>query len=334
MVLSLKYTRLGRKGPRISVVGLGFWEMGGRAWSGESPGNFISVVEKAVEMNINFFDTAEIYGLGDSERKLGKAIKHVKASDEVVIASKVAGFRFYRGIIKRGVEGINRRLGRTVDLIQTHWPPPLWIPICKVIRGLENAVKEGLAHYYGLSNYPADLVEKALYCSKRIEPLSDQVQYNLVYRTAENKLKPLLERRGLSLIAWSPLAKGSLAGLRSPKDPAQRQDPVFKVASSDEKLQGLLERISEDTGLSKAVISLSWLISKGAIPIPGTRRPERVVEVAKAGDLDLPEEIVRKLDDATKRYLTRWGKTYRALYWLRFVPCGIQYLAIVAGKGV
>ncbi|MEB2836349.1 MAG: aldo/keto reductase, partial [Desulfurococcales archaeon] len=292
------------------------------------------VVEAAVERGVNFFDTAEVYGWGRSERLLGEALRSLGLGDEVVVASKVGGFRFHRRLVLRGVEAINRRLGRTVDLIQAHWPPPAWIPVCWVVRGLEEAVERGLAHYYGLSNYPAGLVSEALECTRRIEPVSDQVQYSLAYRVAENRLKPLLDERGLALIAWSPLAKGALAGLRAPRDPAQRGDPVFREAASDEALQGAMDRVSKRLGIPRATVALAWLVSRGAVPIPGTRRPERVAEIALAGEVELPEWALEALEGASSRYKTRWGTCYSSLQWIRFVPCSIQYLAVRLSGGV
>lgn len=330
----MRFARLGRGGPRVSVVGLGFWEAGGRAWRGGGSGWVRGVVEASLEVGVNLFDTAEIYGWGLSERLLGEALRLAGAGDEVVVASKVGGYRFYRGLVLRGVEGVNRRLGRTVDLIQSHWPPPRWVPLCRVVRGLEEAVSRGLAHCYGLSNYPAPLVERALECSRRIEPVSDQVQYSLAYRSPENRLKPLLEERGVALIAWSPLAKGALAGLGEPRDPAQRGDPVFREASRDQTLQEALEAVADKLKASKATVALAWLVAKGAIPIPGTRKPERVREIAGAAALDMPGWAMEKLDKASARYKTRWGTSYNSLQWIRLVPCGIQYLSIRLTGGI
>jgi aryl-alcohol dehydrogenase-like predicted oxidoreductase len=202
------------------------------------------------------------------------------------------------------------------------------------VRGLEEAVLRGLAHYYGLSNYPAPLVEGALECSRRVEPVSDQVQYSLAYRSPENRLKPLLEARGMALIAWSPLAKGALAGQREPRDPAQRGDPVFREASRDQALQEALEAVAGRLEVSKATVALAWLVAKDAIPIPGTRKPGRVKEIAMAAGLELPGWAMEELDKASARYKTRWGTCYNSLQWIRLIPCGIQYLSIRLSGGV
>ncbi len=328
----MRHATLGRRGPRVSVVGLGFWQAGGKMWKAGDV-DFEAVVRAAVEEGINFFDTAEVYGWGRSEETLGRALKAAGAGDDVVVASKVGGFRVTRGQILGAVEAINRRLGRTVDLIQLHWPPPAWIPLCRVVRALEEAVKKGLAHYYGLSNFPAPLLEEALECASSIEPVSNQVQYSLAYRVAENKLKPLMDERGLALIAWSPLARGALAGAGAPRDPAQK-DRVFKTAAMDQSLQEALDKAARSLGATRAQVALAWLISKGAIPIPGTRRPERVREYAGAAELSLPAETMEALNRASEKYKTMWGTCYNSLSYLRYTPCWLQYITLRVRGGI
>ena len=325
--------RLGMLGS-VSRIGLGLWQAGGRLWGRSEEEELIGVVEEAVSRGISLFDTAEIYGWGRSERLLGEALRRAGALDSVVVASKLAGFRVTYWQMRRGLEAINRRVGRKVDLVQLHWPPPLWVPVCRVARAAERLVGEGLAGAYGLSNYPAGLVEKALECSRRFEPVSDQVQYSLAYRSPENRLLPLLRGRGMALIAWSPLAKGALAGASRPGSPAQRSDPVYREAARDRALQEALDRVSREAGLPRSVVALLWVVEKGGIPIPGTRRRRRVAEYSLALEGSLSPRHVRLLDEASARYLTRWGRCYRALQGLRLVPCGIQYVAIRLMGGV
>lgn len=328
----MRYVSLGRRGPRVSVVGLGFWQAGGKMWRVKNA-DFTAVVRTALGEGINFFDTAEVYGWGKSEETLGKALRKAGAGDDVVVASKIGGFRVIRGQILKAVESINRRLGRTVDLIQLHWPPPAWIPLCRVVRALEETVNKGLAHYYGFSNFPAPLLEEALECASKVEPVSNQVQYSLAYRVVENKLKAFMEGRGLALIAWSPLARGALAGARAPRDPAQK-DRVFKAVAMDEDLQSTLSKAAERLGASRAQVALAWLVSKGAIPIPGTRRPERVKEYARAAELDLPADVVEELDRASEKYKTMWGTCYNSLSYLRYTPCWLQYIILRVRGGI
>ncbi len=117
--------------------------------------------------------------------------------------------------------------------------------ICSVVRALEEVVSRGLAEYYGLSNYGVSELEKALSCIRKIEPVSNQVQYSLAYRVVENRLKTLMEKEKLGLIAWSPLARGVLAGVGKPQTKAQRYG-VFEIAVRDKQLQEALEREAGD----------------------------------------------------------------------------------------
>lgn len=333
----MKYTRLGASGPRISVVGLGFWQAGSRLWGGRNKAvrDVVGeIVVKAVEHGINFFDTAEIYGGGLSEKILGEAIRETRVKSEVIVASKIAGYRWRPGDIVKAVERINRRLGFKVDLIQHHWPPPTYASICSVVKGLEKTIEQGLASYYGLSNYNAGLLQKALECTKKTEPVSNQVQYSLAYRVVENKLKPIMEDKGMTLIAWSPLAKGALAGLREPRTIAQRTDRVFKATAGDENLQRILGVLSDKYRVSRATIALAWLVSKNTVPIPGTLKPKRVEEYAAAGTLELGQNDVRLLDEASSKYVYRWGECYGSLGLNRFLPGILLKLGILLMGGI
>ncbi len=329
----MRYKILGRGGPRVSVLGLGLWQAGSRMWSWRSgvEDNVRRALGYAITYGINFLDTAEIYGAGYSERILGRILSDLWDVD-LIIASKLAGYRWTMGSLRRGVEGINRRLGRTVDLIQHHWPPPAYVGVCRIVRGLERVVKDGLAHYYGLSNYPARLLERALECAKSVEPVSNQIQYSLAYRAPEASLIPVMREAGLSVIAWSPLAKGALAGARSAKAMAQRLDPVFRRAIRDRVLLDAVKRVAERRRATMAQVALAWLMHQGAIPIPGFRRVERVKEYVGAVDLVLTASDLDELDRASAKYVNRG--VYTPLQGMRLLPGLVQMLMIKVMGGV
>lgn len=331
----MRYTRLGRRGPKVSVVGLGFWQFGGKSWKLPStPSQTIhNVLETALEEGINLLDTAEIYGWGRSEVLLGEAVRKVYRGEDVVVATKAAGFRWGGGIV-RAAEKSRRRLGVDIDLLQHHWPPPIYATICSVVRGLEEAIEKGYAHYFGVSNYPVHLMEKVYSCTKKYEPVSNQVQYSLAYRIPENDVFPHAKEKGYTIIAWSPLAKGSLAGAHRKRDLAQKKDPVFRAVASDHLIQETLSKISSRLEVSPATVALAWVISKGAVPIPGTRKPIRVREYALAGRIVLSDEDVEALDGASSRYLRVWGQKYGALRFLRLVPGPLQWIFIRGIGGV
>ena len=300
-------------------------------WSGSMAGEFRRALRYAVTYGLNFFDTAEIYGNGFSERLLGEALRELNGED-LVVASKVAGYRWTRSSVLKAVEGINRRLGRTVDLIQHHWPPPVYVSICRVVNALESVVKQGFSSYYGFSNYPARLLEKVYECTRSIEPVSNQIQYNLAYRTPESRLIPFMHRKGLGLIAWSPLAKGGLAGLTKPSSPAQAGDPIARRAMRDSKLQEALEKVAKRHYATKSQVALAWLIYKGAVPIPGFRRMERVRDYLAAAEIRLTPGDVELLDNVTSKYV--YDKDYDMLQRLRLVPGLLQAIAIKSMRGI
>ena len=329
----MDYRLLGLRGPRVSVLGLGFWQAGSRLWDWDI--NLLSElrrgVQYAVTYGVNFFDTAEIYGWGESERILGKILREVRA-DDVIIASKLAGYRWTYYSLRKGVENINRRIGRTIDLIQHHWPPPIYVSVCRLARMLEKLVRDGYAMYYGLSNYPKKLVERVLECSKRIEPVSNQIQYSLAYRSPESRLIPYLMESGLGVIAWSPLAKGALAGLDKPVTSAQRRDPIFNRVIQDKELQHIVDRIARRIKASRSQIALAWIIEKGIIPIPGFRRFERVKDYVTAANIRLSLSDIELLDEASRKYLA--DEDYKPLQSMRFIPGFIQWLGIHGMRGI
>ncbi len=327
----MKYTRLGPL--KVSRVGLGLWQLGSRSWGTRGLKDATGVIKAAVDSGINFFDTAEIYGWGRSEELLGRALTRLDISDEVVVASKIAGFRTLTYTILKAARGSLKRIGRPPDIIQYHWPPPIHASLCRVARGLEEVIDRGLAHYIGLSNFNKRLLEGILHCFHRHEPISLQIQYNLAYRVAEKRLIPFARNHGISVIVWSPLAKGGLAGLRKPASMAQRGDRVFR-ASTDQRLQEALELVARSHGASKAQVAIAWLISKDALPIPGTRSEQRVAEYARASEIELAESEVRMLDEVSERFRDSWGDDYSALQWLRYIPSPLQWLSIRLSGGV
>lgn len=331
------YVSLGKGGPRVSRVGLGLWQHGSRLWGGEgSVERLAAGLSIALEEGLNLLDTAEVYGWGESERLLGRALKMLGASDSFVVVSKVAGFRHGESDIIGAVRRIASRLGRAPDVILHHWPPPAWASVCRVVRGLERAVSEGLTGDYGLSNYGEGLLARALECQRRLEPIALQAQYSLAYRTPEKRLLRMAAEAGMGFMAWSPLAKGALAGLRRPVSRAQRGDPVFKAASGDERLQSTLRGVAEKLGVGMAEVALAWLEARGAIPVVGWRRPERVRAAAVAARMELPGWAVEELDSVSRVYVDLWGDRYRppSEPLIRLVPGLAQRLLLSLVGGI
>lgn len=323
----MRYTRLGKYGPEISVIGLGLWQFGQKAW-GKLSSTPREIFHAAIEHGITLYDTAEIYGNGLSERLLGEVMRAEGVPREgVVIATKLAGFNASNK--ERALKSLRSSLNRLgtnyIDLYQIHWPPPRWCKLCDVLHGLEEAVERGLIRHIGLSNFSARDVEKARACLKRYDIISVQFQYSLAYRAPEKELMPYLRREGIGALAWSPLAKGALTGEAKGRNFARLTDLVYRRASRDAELLATLKEIAGNHNSTPAQVALAWLITKGVIPIPGARKVSHVLSNAKAADVVLSDAEVRRLDEASAKYLGTYGG-FSPLG--RNVPCLIQRLML------
>ncbi|MGC9148984.1 MAG: aldo/keto reductase [Sulfolobales archaeon] len=302
----IEYRELGWTGVKVSVVGLGAWQFS-EAWGVLDYELAKNIVKKAIEKGINFIDTAAVYGRGKSEEYVGKAIKELGVRDSVFIATKLPGDFMNEYDVLKGTERSLSRLGvDVIDLMQVHWPP-LWhnFPTCEYMRALERLVSLGKIRYIGLSDFPVELIESARQCLSITDIASIQIRYNLIERYAEKEHIPYAEREGLSIIAWSPIAKGALSGKYDTKNIPQFQDvrandPVFhpENMAKIEPLINLLRDLSKKYNRTPTQIALRWLIqySPTVIPIPGAKSPEQVEENAGAGEFTLSFEDFLKLD--------------------------------------
>ena len=288
-------------GLKVSRIGLGAWQAGFRSWgSGYTREDVISAYRYAFEYGVNFIDTAEIYGNGVSEEIVGEAIK----SYDVVVATKVAGFNTSENRIFKSAEMSRRRLGvDAIDLYQLHWPPSVYTSLCRVMRSLEKLVDKGIVRYIGVSNFDGELLEKAMECMSKYEIVSNQVQYSLAYRVIEKKGLDFMKRNNVALIAYSPLAKGVLAGKRVVDNRARQFDYVFKKAAKDDELINTIKDLSEKYGVPMASIALRWVVEKGGIPIPGVKKRSHVDAILDALDINLSKEDVKLLDNLSMKYI-------------------------------
>ncbi len=320
-----KARRLGRNGPTVPLVALGLWQAGGRMWGSIDHSEFRDTIRFAVKNGLLFFDTAELYGLGSSEKLLGSLLREFGVKDEAFIVTKIAGYRVtVHGAVK-AVEASSRRLGRKPDMVLYHWPPPYPFTTCRAVRLLEAVLDRGLAGWIGVSNFDADQLEEAVHCAKKTEILVNQIHYSMAYRLPENRLIPRARRLGVTIMAWSPLAKGALAGKTLADNRARKMDPVFKRAAQDKELQQALATAASRLGADKASIAIAWLIARDAIPVVGVRRRSHVESIIRALQLEIPNELLKELDKASEKYITMWGKKYNELRFNRFLPPPIQY---------
>ncbi len=306
----MDYRKLGRSGVLVSPLCLGTMNFGGPTSEADS----FAIMRKAVDGGINFFDTANVYNQGESERITGKFLNDSNLRDQIVLATKVfsrvgelpnaaGGTRYH---IVKACEDSLRRLGTDhIDLYQLH-RPPLTHPQDETLRAFDDLIRAGKVLYVGASTHPAWMVMEALALSERYglnRYISEQPPYNLLDRRIENELVPLAQKYDLAILPWSPLAMGVLAG-RYPQTTdfpegsrAQRwnNDMVkARITSRGVEVGKAVASMAQERGLTASQLGLLWVKDQPAVtaPIVGPRTLAHLEDAL--GILD------RKLDDADR----------------------------------
>jgi aryl-alcohol dehydrogenase (NADP+) len=275
-------------------------------------------IRRALELGINFFDTADVYSLGVSEEILGRALKDFgPPRDRVVIATKVFSAMGddpnQRGLsrkhIMHAIDDSLRRLGTGyVDLYQIH-RFDYETPIEETLEALNDVVRMGKALYLGGSSMFAWQFAKMLYKADELAMIrfvSMQNHYNLIYREEEREMIPLCREEGVALIPWSPLARGFLAGNRRPEDYGEtvraKTDEYAKkmyYQPSDFTVVERLSEIARQRGVPNAQVALAWMLAKPGItsPIIGASKMRHLEDAVAAVDLQLDAEEIRQLEE-------------------------------------
>jgi aryl-alcohol dehydrogenase-like predicted oxidoreductase len=303
---------LGKTSVRISPLGLGTWQWGDRMMWGYGKTYTDTDIHGAFHISsqsgISFFDTAEVYGKGRSEQLLGACLQEARQSPLVtplVVATKFMPYpwRLRKGKLLSALRASLARLGlERVDLYQIHWPfRP--VPIEVWANALADAVEAGLTRAAGVSNYnSAQMLRAHSALSKRGIPLaSNQVEFHLLNRRVEREgLVKLCRELGVTLIAYSPLAKGMLTGKYTPQTPPPRMRSYIFRRARLAKIQPLIRLMREigqaRDGKSPAQVALNWVMCKGAVPIPGAKNPPQARENAAALGWRLAEAEIAALD--------------------------------------
>ena len=301
---------LGATGIQISPMGIGTWAWGD-TWfwqygkGGYTDADLNAAYQASLAHGITFFDTAEIYGRGRSERLLGQFAR--KAGWPVVITTKFfpLPWRVSKGQLMRALRHSLDRLGlESVDLYQMHWPfPP--VSIDTWMDAMADAVQAGLIRAVGVSNYNAEQTRRAHDAlARRGVPLaSNQVDYSLLQRKPEtNGLLALCKQLNVTLIAYSPLAQGLLTGKYTPQNPPPglRGRRYGGILARIQPLTGLLREIGQaHGGKTPAQVALNWTISKGTVPIPGAKNARQAIDNAGALGWRLADAEVAALDAAS-----------------------------------
>jgi diketogulonate reductase-like aldo/keto reductase len=213
----VEYRQLGRTREKVSTIGMGTWHMGTRGTL-EERDREVKALKKGIELGMNLIDTAEIYSSGRSEEVVGHAIKGVR--EQVFIATKVApGHLHHDGVITSCKASLKRLGIPYIDLYQVHWPDPN-VPIKDTMAAMEKLVQEGAVRYIGVSNFSVDETNEARAALKKNEIVSNQVEYSLSNRYVEPEILPYCVREKITLIAYSPLARGKIKSI--PKELLQK----------------------------------------------------------------------------------------------------------------
>lgn len=302
--------RLGSTDIEISPLGIGTWAWGDRLFwgygSGYSEADLKQVFASCCEAGISFFDTAEIYGNGQSEKLLASFEDPLSP---VILATKFMPFpwRWSSGALRSALKDSLNRLGRArVELYQIHWPlPPIALEVWA--NALGDAVDAGLTQAVGVSNYSTVQMRRTheKLRERGIPLASNQVQYSLLCRDPErNDLLKTCQDLGITLIAYSPLGMGLLTGKYTPDHPpsgARSLTSRSKLAAV-QPLVALLKDIGHShEGKTPAQVALNWVMCKGAVPIPGAKNLHQAQENAGALGWRLSADEVQALDQVSEK---------------------------------
>jgi len=293
-------------------MGVGTWQWGDRATWGYGQAYDESDVraafQAALDMGLRFFDTAEIYGRGESERVLGRCLRGQE--DQVQVATKFFPFPwrlFKRGSLLQALKQSLRRLQlERVALYQIHWPLPL-VPGDVWATELAEAIKQGLTEQVGVSNYGARNVRRmhAALARRGVKLASNQVEYSLLRRKVEhNGVLRACRELGVQVIAYSPLAMGLLGGRYSTTHPPptmRRWRAGAQLKGATQVVPGLQEIGAAHGDKTPAQVALNWLICQGAVPIPGAKSEQQVRANAGALGWQLNSDELVRLDQLTPR---------------------------------
>jgi aryl-alcohol dehydrogenase-like predicted oxidoreductase len=318
----MEYIRLGTTGMKVSRLCLGCMSYGGPnerwpwALDEETSRPFI---QRALELGINFFDTADVYSRGSSEEVVGRALRDFAPRDQVVIATKVHGemgpgpndHGQSRKHIFSSIDASLKRLGTDyVDLYQIHrWDYAT--PIEETLQALDDLVRMGKVRYVGASSMYAWQFAKALYTADLhgwTRFVSMQPHYNLVYREEEREMLPLCRDQGIGVIPWSPLARGLLTGgrVKDGKETPRAQTDGFArhlyAHRDDFDIVARLAEVSKERGLPDAQVALAWLLSKPGItaPIIGATKLGHLEDAVAALSIQLSAEEIQRLEELYK----------------------------------
>ena len=316
---------LGVDGPELSVIGLGTWAIGGGdwpfGWGAQDERVAVDAIVRAVDLGINWIDTAAVYGFGKSEQLVGRALKQFAAADRPLIATKCGRVDLGNGeigksltrssIISECEASLERLHVECIDLYQMHWPEPDeqieegWATLLEL-------QKQGKVRYVGVSNHSADQM-KRLQAIGQIQ--SSQPPYSIISGDAEQGVLPFCAANGIGVVCYSPMGKGLLTGAfdanraKTLADNDHRcRDPRFQSPQLEINLNLIesLRKIAIGLGWSMAELAIAWVLRREEVTsaIVGSRSPEQIEQTATAGNRELDASTLNEMN----QFIEAWKK--------------------------
>lgn len=307
----MRYVNVG--GVRLSVIGLGTWQFGSREWGyGDdyAKGTAEAITRRALDLGVNFVDTAEIYGFGQSERILGRALADRR--DEAFVATKIFPVAPFAPVVQQRAVASAGRLGiDAIDLYQVHWPNPI-VPMTQTMQGMAVLQRTGLVRHVGVSNFSLARWQEAEGALGG-PVLSNQVEYSLAKRKPDVDLVPWAQANDRLIIAYSPLAQGFLsakydAGNRPGGVRAGNALFLPENLQRGRQLLDALREIATAHGATPAQVALAWVVRRpNVVAIPGASSVAQLEANAAAADLELTDDDDARLTQASDAFTPRTG---------------------------
>jgi aryl-alcohol dehydrogenase-like predicted oxidoreductase len=314
----MRTRKLGNSDLQISAVGFGAWAIGGAGWQfgwgAQNDDDSIAAIHRALELGVNWIDTAAVYGLGHSEEVVARALETWPGAKPYVFTKFGRRWDNQGNIhteidsasIRREIEDSLRRLNvDTIDLYQMHWPPNPDSPLLEdALSTLADLQRQGKARWIGVSNFNVDQLKRA----QAITPVTSvQPRYSLLHREAEANLLPFCLQEGIGVIVYSPMASGLLTGAMNrerinalPKDDWRKRHPDFTepLLSGNLAIVDTLRTVGQSREISPGEVAISWTLRNPAVTgaIVGARNAKQAGGVMRAGELQLSEDDLSEIE--------------------------------------
>ncbi|MEQ9232802.1 aldo/keto reductase [Coleofasciculus sp. E2-BRE-01] len=313
--MTIQTTTLAENGPTVTSVGIGTWAWGDTLFWGYGKDYGVSQVRDAfaatLDAGVSFFDTAEVYGLGESESLLGRFMKELGRPAQIATKYFPVPWRFTSQSVSDALTASLKRLQvEQIELYQVHSPFSFFMSQETLMNALADEVQRGRIASVGVSNYSAEQMREAHgYLAARGIPLAvNQVQYSLLERKIErNGVLDTARELGVTILAYSPLAQGLLTGKYTPENEmkptgARQLDPRFSKGGLEKiaPVIQLLHQLGEKYDRTPAQVALNWLIAQGVVPIPGAKTAQQAQQNAGALGWSLNPSEVEQLDQVTR----------------------------------